>query len=241
MVAAPKNLIFLLSVLFTILACQPESGTISRTFESKKQNNWTLSELLWFEDESNAQATWAPFGTAHSVARSFESWAQDSRAQLPLPDFRNKLSLNCWEYVLYVALKFKRITKLKTQDILNARKRGENISGLIGTKIGLIRYSIKNGSVKAEWPKATVAGDLIFMDETSHVVQTTGRLDTSGRMEIISFSPRPIWGDGSAERPIPSTKPQITTIESLIEEMIELYPDVPSDWNQINLTVVRPR
>lgn len=91
------------------------------------------------------------------------------------------------------------------------------------------------------WPKALEAGDIVFMDETSHVVQLLGKTNAQGEQLVVSFSPRPIWGDGSQERPVENTRPEITTIESLIEQLIELYPDVPTDWNNINLQVIRPK
>jgi hypothetical protein len=82
-------------------------------------------------------------------------------------------------------------------------------------------------------------GDVILMDEGGHVVQFTGERDAAQRNRVVSFSPRPIWGDGSREFPLESLRPEVTTVESLIEEMIELYPDVPTDWQNIRLKVVR--
>jgi ASC-1-like (ASCH) protein len=84
-----------------------------------------------------------------------------------------------------------------------------------------------------------MAGDVILMDEGGHVVQFTGGRDAAQRNIVVSFSPRPIWGDGSREFPLESVRPEVTSVESLIEEMIELYPDVPTDWQNISLKVVR--
>ncbi|MEN9825964.1 MAG: hypothetical protein RI953_1709 [Pseudomonadota bacterium] len=197
------------------------------------------ANLKWFEKDVTAQAVWAPFGVTHPGAKSFQQWIRKAKDGQKLPEFRNSLSLNCWEYVLYVGAKFGRLSNSQVRLLMEARQQGKNLSQLLGGHIGKVNYSVKNGKVKAVWPKSASPGDVVFMDETSHVVQVTGETDASGRMEVISFSPRPIWGDGGAMWPQRGVRPQSTTLESLIEEMIELYPDVPTDWDNIDIKVVR--
>lgn len=108
-----------------------------------------------------------------------------------------------------------------------------------GKQVGQATYSIQGSHVQIQWPKELRLGEVILMDEGGHVVQFIGEQDGAQRDLVVSFSPRPIWGDGSREVPLNSVKPQVTTVESLIEEMIELYPDVPTDWQGIDLTIVR--
>lgn len=197
------------------------------------------TDLLWFESNPENAAVWAPFGVTDNSAKSFRSWILKSGEQQGLPDFRNTLSLNCWEYILYVSLKFKTLSRAQVQNMVKARINGDTLSNLMGSEIGKIRYTMMNGKVTVIWPESADAGDVIFMDETSHVVQATGNRDAAGRMQVVSFSPRPVWGDGSAERPQKNVKPEVTTLESLIEELADLYPDVPTDWNNIDLKLVR--
>ncbi|NBW82309.1 hypothetical protein EBR21_11200 [bacterium] len=215
----------------------------SRAFSDQENVDGICSEqtanLKWFEKDIIAQAVWAPFGVTHPGAKSFHQWIRKAEDGQKLPEFRNNLSLNCWEYVLYVAAKFGQLSISKVRALMDSRQRGETLSQLLGGRVGKVNYSIKNGKVKTLWPKSTSPGDVVFMDETSHVVQVTGETDISGRMQVISFSPRPIWGDGGAISPQSGIKPQTTTLESLIEELVELYPDVPTDWNKIDITVVR--
>jgi hypothetical protein len=119
------------------------------------------------------------------------------------------------------------------------RMRGQALGDLLGREIGNAQYNSQEASIKVVWPAAAADGDIVLMDQSSHVVQLTHQVDSIGRRVVVSFSPRPIWGDGSSEWPVPGTKPELTTVESLIEQMRDLYPDVPSDWQNIELKVVR--
>lgn len=196
--------------------------------------------LLWFTSEPQARAVWAPFGTKHAGAEPFASWvnkAKDARAR---PAFKSTLSLNCWEYVLYTALRLEHLTLEEVKDLYAKRTAGDKLSEFIGTPVGTAHYKVRGAKVKLTWPDGLSSGDIVFMDETSHVVQLLGEANAQGEQLVISFSPRPIWGDGSHERPVENTRPELTTVESLIEQMIELYPDVPTDWNNINLKIIRP-
>lgn len=199
------------------------------------------ADLHWFESDARNKAVWAAFGTTHSGARSFQNWLESDHQKTSLPAFRNTLSLNCWEFVLYSALKRKTISHNRARELLQVRLNGEKLSEHMGEWIGRIRYTIDSSRVTLQWPQGVAAGDIVFMDETSHVVQFNGITETSGRKQVISFSPRPIWGDGAVMWPQTNVQPEVTTLESLIEEMIELYPDVPTDWNAIDLKVVRLR
>ncbi len=197
--------------------------------------------LLWFQTEPNAQAVWAPFGTSWAGAKQFELWVKKSKESAKLPPLTNTLSLNCWEYVLYSALKLQRLSLAEVKYLYSIRTDGKLLSEHLGSTLGIARYAVRNSKIKITWPKELRLGDVVFMDETSHVVQLLGQRDSDGRELVVSFSPRPIWGDGSQEQPVPSQKPEVTTVEALIEEMMILYPDVPSDWDNVELKVVRPK
>jgi hypothetical protein len=140
----------------------------------------------------------------------------------------------------YAALRLGRLDLEAVKALYGKRADGEKLSNILGTNIGKANYKIQHAIVSLSWPNQIEAGDVVFMDETSHVVQLIGERDNSGKQRVVSFSPRPLWGDGSQERPVPGLRPQITTVESLVEEMIDLYPDVPSDWQNIELKIVRP-
>lgn len=195
--------------------------------------------LKWFETDDKAQAVWAAAGQEYPGSRSFQKWLETSGSDRRLPAFRNSLSLNCWEYVLYTALKLNAISFADAKKIHDSRTRGEKLSAQLGKLIGTAKYSPRSHEIRLIWPQDIKAGDVVFMDETSHVVQLTGQQDDQGRQRVVSFSPRPIWGDGSSETPVPGTKPQLTTVESLISELRELYPDVPSDWQSIEIKIAR--
>lgn len=198
------------------------------------------SELLCFQTTPKAGAVWSPFGISHPGARRLEEWVKKATDLKTIPDFTNTLSLNCWEYVLYSGLRLGRLELEAVRALYRKRADGEKLSENFGTTFGKASYKIKNSGVRLTWPREIESGDIVFMDETSHVVQLLGSRDETGRELVISFSPRPIWGDGSQERPVPSLHPEVTTVESLIEEMISLYPDVPTDWQNIELKIVRP-
>ncbi len=136
-------------------------------------------------------------------------------------------------------LRANRFSLSQTRALYAARARGEKLSSALGKQVGQATYSIRGSHVEMRWPQDLMLGDVILMDEGGHVVQFTGELDAAQRNRVVSFSPRPIWGDGSPEVPLDSVKPEVTTIESLIEEMIDLYPDVPTDWQDIDLKIVR--
>lgn len=197
------------------------------------------ADLLWFQKTPQAEAVWSPFGVSHSGAKPFADWIKKAKHTQTIPDFTNSLSLNCWEYVLYTGLRLGRLDLDSVKALYRRRAEGEKLSEIFGKAIGKATYTIKNSNVRLSWPSGIEPGDVVFMDEASHVVQLLGARDTTGKELVISFSPRPIWGDGSQERPVPSMRPEVTTLESLIEEMIELYPDVPTDWNNIELKLVR--
>ncbi|MEY2988105.1 MAG: hypothetical protein RJB13_1626 [Pseudomonadota bacterium] len=198
------------------------------------------SGLLWFERTDQNFAVWAPFGEEHAGAVRFQDWVARAKSGQPLIDFNNRLVLNCWEYVLYTGLRLKTVSVETVQSHYDAIAQSKPLSMVLGTLMGVVPYTIESGVVNLRWSFTPQAGDVIFMDETSHVVQATGQRTADGRVQVISFSPRPIWGDGSRYWAEPNTRPELTTLESLIEQMMELYPDVPSDWNNIELKVVRP-
>lgn len=198
------------------------------------------SDLLWFEENSRAEAVWSPFGVSHRGAKQLRNWIQTAKQGQKIPDFTNSLSLNCWEYVLYTGLRLGELDLEAVNALYRKRAAGEKLSENFGQPVGSARYIIRSSSVKVTWPREIEAGDAVFMDETSHVVQLLGSRDEIGRERVVSFSPRPIWGDGSQEVPVPNMRPEVTTVESLVEEMIRLYPDVPTDWQDIELKIVRP-
>lgn len=197
-------------------------------------------ELLWFNKTTHNFAVWAPFGEEHPDAVRFQDWVARANPEQPLVEFNNRLVLNCWEYVLYTSLKIKKVSLKTVQSYYDAISLNKPLSAVLGKTVGKVSYKIENNQAKLSWSHQPRAGDVIFMDETSHVVQVTGKFTSKGHVEVVSFSPRPIWGDGSRYWAEPNTRPEVTTLESLIEQLMELYPDVPSDWNNIELKVVRP-
>lgn len=206
---------------------------------AQQRINKSESALRWFQADPKAAAVWASFGTTLPQSKTFASWVKKAKQGQDLPQFRNTLSLNCWEYVLYTALKTSKITLEETKSIYAAKAHGQKLSDVQGKTIGNATYAIKGSQITITWPSGIKPGDVVFMDETSHVVQLIGEQGEHGHRRVASFSPRPIWGDGSHERPVEGTRPELTTIESLIEEMIDLYPDVPTDWQKIELKIVR--
>jgi hypothetical protein len=222
----------LLRLLFLFASWMPMQG-----FGIQDAN--TSNPVLWFLYDPGAQAVWAPFGSRVQGVRAFEDWVKKSASAGALPAFRNTLSLNCWEYVVYSMLRANEFSLSQARALYAARARGEKLSSSLGKQVGQATYSIRESHVEIRWPKDLMAGDVILMDEGGHVVQFTGERDAAQRNNVVSFSPRPIWGDGSREVPLDSVKPEVTTVESLIEEMIDLYPDVPTDWHDINLRIVR--
>ncbi|NBO39329.1 hypothetical protein EBU99_12185 [bacterium] len=208
--------------------------------KSEKDTEQNTNSLLWFVDKPQAQAVWSPFGVSHPGAQSFEAWVKKANNARSIPEFTNMLSLNCWEYVLYTAVRLGNLEVATVKALYEKKRDGQKLSEILGTTIGKANYKIKNNSVKLNWPLGIKPGDVVFMDETGHVVQLSGLQNDHSENLVISFSPRPIWGDGSREAPEPSLRPELTTIESLLEEMIELYPDVPTDWENIELKIIRP-
>jgi hypothetical protein len=233
--------VVLLCVLFLVGLTMPQCGFSQSLgtgrFGAQAPN--TSNPVLWFLSDPDAQAVWAPFGSRAEGVPAFEDWVNKSASTGALPAFRNTLSLNCWEYVVYSMLRANKFSLSQARALYAARARGEKLSSSLGRKVGQAAYSIHGPRIEIRWPKEIMAGDVILMDEGGHVVQFTGEQDAAQRNRVVSFSPRPIWGDGSREVPLDSVKPEVTTVESLIEEMIELYPDVPTDWQDINLKIVR--
>jgi len=241
-------IIALLSALLTSLFSQSSLAEAlhpirdaAQHCEDERCEQQSVHPLLWFTSEPKAQAVWAPFGTKHAGAQPFAAWIKKSKSIRTLPPLNNTLSLNCWEYVLYTALRLEHLTLDVVKELYAKRSEGAELSEFIGTPVGIVRYKVRGANVKLTWPKELEAGDIVFMDETSHVVQLLGKTNAVGEQLIVSFSPRPIWGDGSQERPVEKMRPEVTTVESLIEQLIELYPDVPTDWNNIHLQVIRPK
>ena len=94
---------------------------------------------------------------------------------------------------------------------------------------------------RAEKPKVVfeksprpAEGQVVLMDGRSHVVFATGRANPDG-IEVVSFSPQPIWGDGSWTGGKADVSPEVTTLEKIIGYMAELYPETPSDWEAIQI------
>lgn len=195
------------------------------------------SPMLWFQTEPKAFAVWAPFGLKFEKSLSFRDWVMTARPGEKIPNFDNKLSLNCWEFIIYSSLRIGNLSLNDAKLVFQNKARGKNLYEIMGTLKGQGTYSITNSKVKLVWPPDIHSGDIVFMDNTGHVVQLLGMKNANRQELVVSFSPRPIWGEASQEFPAPDTYPEITTVESLIEQMIDLYPDVPSDWNKIQLRV----
>jgi hypothetical protein len=150
------------------------------------------SQLLWFLNDSRAEAVWASAGAEHRGAKSFRHWLESARASAVLPAFRNTLSLNCWEYVLYTALRSNRMTLEEAKVVHAGRMRGQALGDLLGREIGNAQYNSQEASIKVVWPAAAADGDIVLMDQSSHVVQLTHQVDSIGRRVVVSFSPRPM-------------------------------------------------
>jgi len=190
---------------------------------------------LWFQQERNV-ATWGQDDfNSHKVY--FRNYLK--KPDRNLPAFSNSLILNCLDYVIYSALRFKLLTLEEGLDVYWRKSQGEALDQILfpsGSK--KITYQIINKKVLFDNQGKVDPLDLILMDGPSHVVQAIelGKKD----FRVVSFSPRPIWGDGSSVANLENISPELTTLESLIEEMIELYPDVASDWNQIEILAGKP-
>lgn len=238
-----KRILLGLGFFFAIALAESEADASSRqdaclyTRSCREDPN----RLRWFKDQHSHSAVWSPFGIENPGSKQLADWVRTATSQVRIPKFDNRLSLNCWEYVLYTGLRIGTMDLTQVQRLYETRLRGESLSKALGATIGIGRYSVIGGQVKIEWPKNVQAHDVVFMDETSHVVQFLGEKSATDQELVVSFSPRPIWGDGSQERPVESVSPEVTTVESLIEQLVDLYPDVPTDWENINLQIIRPR
>jgi hypothetical protein len=234
------KLVFIFLSLSSVRCSSPMTTNDSSLVAFSRQgHNKAESSLRWFQADPKAVAVWASFGTTLPQSKTLASWVRKAKQGQELPQFRNTLSLNCWEYVLYTALKTSKITLEETKSVYAAKASGQKLSEVLGKTIGNATYTIEGSQIKIAWPSGIKPGDVVFMDETSHVVQLIGEQGEQGHNLVASFSPRPIWGDGSQERPVEGTRPELTTIESLIEEMMNLSPDVPTDWQKIDLKIVR--
>ncbi|MEI8027848.1 MAG: hypothetical protein WCI18_15975 [Pseudomonadota bacterium] len=232
----PKKIAISLTFLLNFfMACSP--------IFQKSQTNFALmnpsSYPLWFKKEINPTATWGQ-EEFQSKKIYFRNYLKGPKSPLPL--FTNQLILNCLDYVVYSALKFNFMTQEEAWKIYERRSRGESLESVLfpfGSK--KITYIIENKKVKFQNLEDIESLDIVLMDGPSHVVQAVPSSEnTNLNLEFVSFSPRPIWGDGSSESNLENITPELTTLESLIEEMIELYPDVPSDWIDINIVSGRP-
>ncbi len=137
------------------------------------------------------------------------------------------------------AYKNKQIDKKWLLNFYALKTSNEPIENLlIDGEVNRVSMDIKNGIVSTSAGKLPNWGDILFLDGASHVVYATGRFN--GGIEVVSFSPLPIWGDGQNIYGSKNVRPEITTVEHIIQNLHDLYPDVPSDWNRIKLTFGSP-
>jgi hypothetical protein len=210
---------------------EQEENSVSQSSENRY-------DILWFIHENDARASWGTYGGDGGDLRKFQEYVQRRPPASKPPAFTSKLVLNCWEFVLYGAWRGGRIHAEDIQKVYAGRSQNTPLRHLITQSTSAITYTISpQGKVKLVPAAPVLPGDLIFMDESSHVIQATGNTTPDGKLEVISYSPRPIWGDGGYEGIYQGLAPEITSLESLIEELIDLYPDVPSDWQNISLLV----
>jgi hypothetical protein len=230
-----KSFALLCAIIQSLIACLPSSQA-SETNSSLKP---PTSYPLWFKELDHPTATWGQ-EEPQSNKLYFRNFLKKPKQSLPL--FTNELILNCLDYVIYSALKFKLLTFNDAWQVYERKSRGEHLEKILfpsGSK--QIFYKVEGKTVIFKNLESIVNLDIILMDGPSHVIQAIRSPEGSNdRLRFVSFSPRPIWGDGSSETNLENITPEVTTLESLIEEMIELYPDVPSDWNDIHIVAGRP-
>jgi len=227
-----KTRLLLTLVLLTgIDSCKQFGGTSRLAFDEPSPKTYPL----WFQQEKNV-ATWGQ-DDFDSQKVYFRNYLKKPDRNLPV--FSNRLILNCLDYLIYSALRFRLLTLEEALDVYKRKSQGVALDQILfpsGSK--KITYQIINKKVHFDNPGKVDPLDLILMDGPSHVVQAIepGKKD----FKVVSFSPRPIWGDGSTGTNLENMSPEVTTLESLIEEMIELYPDVESDWNRIEILAGKP-
>lgn len=224
-----------ISFLILIAACVPFPEASQTSFFWNSKENYPL----WFQELSNPTATWGR-EDPDSEKVYFRDHLKDPRSRLPR--FSNRLILNCLDYVVYSALRFNFLSFEEAHQIYVRRSQGEPLEKILfpsGAK--KITYRVLNNKVVFDNLGAIASLDVVLMDGPSHVIQAIyPPKDFKKDLKFVSFSPRPIWGDGSSETNKENIAPEITTLENLIEEMIDLYPDVPSDWENIEILAGRP-
>ena len=230
-----KGLALLCAIIPSLIACSPSRPIRESNFTSKPPNFYPL----WFKELDHPTATWGQ-EEPQSNKLYFRNFLKEPKQSLPL--FTNQLILNCLDYVIYSALKFNLLTFKDARQVYERKSRGELLENILfpgGSK--QIFYKVEGKTVKFKNLESIVNLDVILMDGPSHVIQAIrSPQDSKENLRFVSFSPRPIWGDGSSETNLENIAPEITSLESLIEEMIELYPDVPNDWNNIHIVAGRP-
>ena len=224
-----------LVLLILAAACVPTQEASQTSFLWKSKENYPL----WFKDIKNPTATW---GQEDPESRKIYFRIHLKKPRSKLPDFSNRLILNCLDYVVYTALKFKLLTREEAVQIYVRKSQGERLDKILfPSGIKKITYKIVDKKVIFDNLEIIESLDVILLDGPSHVVQAINLPKNLRKdFKFVSFSPRPIWGDGSSDTNQENISPELTTLESLIEEMIHLYPDVPSDWENIEILAGKP-
>lgn len=194
-----------------------------------------LSEMLWFQGQV---ATWGASGSHLPGKESFADWVKQSPpngAETPLPPFNSTLLMNCAEFVFYTALRSDKIDRSWLQNWSQKVKVTEPYEQfMLPHGAQSMDYRVQDGKVQMQAGPRPKEGDVLIFDGASHVMLATGR-EVDGKTEVISFSPLPLWGEGSFTMGKADVAPEVTTVEDLIQNLVDLYPDSPVDWAKIQI------
>ncbi|PIQ24134.1 hypothetical protein COW36_10805 [bacterium (Candidatus Blackallbacteria) CG17_big_fil_post_rev_8_21_14_2_50_48_46] len=191
----------------------------------------SLKEVLPWTQHT---ATWGASGSLSPGKQSFAEWIRTGDA-MQIPALDDQLILNCYEFILYAALQAGKIDsdwlkQFEKQHVVTEPFEKE----MLPHGAQSMQYQVLEGQVQMQSGPRPQEGDIVLFDGASHVMLATGRTP-GGKTEVLSFSPLPIWGEGSFTMGKDHVAPELTTLEDLIQNLVDLYPDSPVDWAKIEI------
>lgn len=169
--------------------------------------------------------TWGNFDKSD---RTFQNWAESPTAR-PLPLLRPETVLNCYEMILYAAVRGSVQTHADVHAIYSFRKTADGrppaewfdrLPDLLAPH-GRQRFRLadRNG------PRPR-RGDLVFWNGSIHISIATGRTYRDGSPEVLTFWPPP--GEHCPNRNGDWSRLDAVK-KSSIRELLDYVPTVPTD------------
>ncbi len=149
---------------------------------------------------------WSPYGPDFPVT-TFSDWARASSEPPPLP-ISAETSFNCWEAILFAGHRSGVLSWARIHSVYAGSEEGweTRMMALLGGAAQAY------GTGDPRTPRPTL-GNVVLFDGLLHVALATGRVDSRGRSEVISFWPPP---NKAFDRGGPTVdKVKLTTIEEL--------------------------